>query len=45
MSGPDLASILADLGAEHDDLDRIVAPLSADQWETPTPAEGWAVRD
>ncbi|HXA27513.1 MAG TPA: TIGR03084 family metal-binding protein [Candidatus Angelobacter sp.] len=46
MSGPDLfASILADLAAEHDDLDRIVAPLDAAAWETPTPAEGWAVRD
>ncbi len=45
MSGPDLASILADLGAEHADLDRIVAALSAEQWGAPTPAEGWAVRD
>jgi len=42
---PDLASILADLAAEHDDLDRIVAPLDAAAWEAPTPSEGWAVRD
>lgn len=45
MTSPDLDSILADLQAEHDDLDRIVAPLAPEQWETPTPAEGWAVRD
>ena len=42
---PDLTSILVDLDAEHDDLDRIVAPLDAAAWETPTPAEPWAVRD
>jgi uncharacterized protein (TIGR03084 family) len=45
VSAPDLASILADLDAEHDELDRIVAPLDAAAWETPTPAEPWAVRD
>jgi len=42
---PDLTSILADLRAEHADLDALVAPLDAAAWETPTPAEGWAVRD
>jgi uncharacterized protein (TIGR03084 family) len=45
MPGPDLDSILADLAAEHADLDRIVAPLDDAAWDTPTPAEGWAVRD
>ena len=45
METPDLAGILADLAAEHADLDRIVAPLDVAQWETATPAEGWAVRD
>jgi uncharacterized protein (TIGR03084 family) len=45
VSGPDLASILADLTAEHDDLDRILGPLDAAAWNAPTPAEGWAVRD
>jgi uncharacterized protein (TIGR03084 family) len=34
-----------DLAAEHDDLDRIVSGLDEDGWNTPTPAEGWAVRD
>ena len=42
---PDLATILADLAAEHADLDRIVAPLDAAGWATPTPAEGWTVHD
>jgi uncharacterized protein (TIGR03084 family) len=45
VTGPDLDAILADLAAEHDDLDRLVAPLGDAEWETPTPAEGWAVRD
>lgn len=44
-STPDIDSILADLVAEHGDLDAAVAPLAAAAWETSTPAEGWAVRD
>ena len=40
-----LAPLVADLAAEHDDLERIVAALDEDGWNTPTPAEGWAVRD
>ena len=45
MSAPTLESILADLDAEFLDLERIVAPLDAAGWGTPTPAEGWDVRD
>jgi len=45
MAAPDLASLCDDLAAEHADLDVLVAPLSASQWDTMTPAEGWAVRD
>lgn len=41
----DLAPLRADLAAEHADLDRIVAGLDAATWDTPTPAEGWAIRD
>ncbi|HEV3125381.1 MAG TPA: TIGR03084 family metal-binding protein [Candidatus Dormibacteraeota bacterium] len=41
----DIPSLCADLSAEHEDLDRIVASLDAVGWDTPTPAEGWAVRD
>jgi len=45
MTAPGLDSILADLAAEHADLDAVVAPLNDAQWETPTPAEGWDIRD
>ncbi|HEX7166900.1 MAG TPA: TIGR03084 family metal-binding protein [Acidimicrobiales bacterium] len=38
-------AILADLAAEHDALDERVAALDDERWTTPTPAEGWAVRD
>jgi uncharacterized protein (TIGR03084 family) len=37
--------ICDDLEAEHADLDRLVADLDEAGWDTPTPAEGWAVRD
>jgi uncharacterized protein (TIGR03084 family) len=37
--------ICDDLLAEHEDLDVIVAPITEEQWSTPTPAQGWAVRD
>src|SRR5258708_4837754 len=43
--GLDLARTLVDPAAEHAALDALVAPLDAAAWETPTPAEGWAVRD
>ena len=35
--------IVADLRAESDDLDALVAPLSADRWAEPTPAPGWTI--
>lgn len=38
-------SICDDTRAEHADLDLVVAGLDEDGWSTPTPAEGWAVRD
>ena len=41
----DLVSLRADLVAEHADLDRLVAGLAEPAWDTPTPAEGWSVRD
>jgi uncharacterized protein (TIGR03084 family) len=37
--------ICADLEAEHDALDALVSGLEAARWDTPTPAEGWTVRD
>ncbi|HET9876533.1 MAG TPA: TIGR03084 family metal-binding protein, partial [Mycobacterium sp.] len=36
-------SIVADLHAESDDLDALVAPLAADRWADPTPAPGWTI--
>jgi uncharacterized protein (TIGR03084 family) len=38
---PDLSTLLADLAAEGDSLDALVAPLP--DWSAPTPAEGWTV--
>jgi len=41
----DLAPITADLAAEQQSLDDVVAELTPEQWATPTPSPGWAVRD
>lgn len=41
MAGPE--SIVADLRAESDDLDALVAPLPAERWADPTPAPGWSI--
>ena len=38
-----LAEVLADLAAEGDALEAIVAPLDETGWRRPTPAEGWDV--
>lgn len=40
-----LDGLLADLTAEHADLDRLVAPLTEQEWDRGTPAEGWTIRD
>jgi uncharacterized protein (TIGR03084 family) len=39
----DLSGMLADLRAEGDDLDMLVAGLPAAGWATQTPAEGWTI--
>lgn len=39
----DLGPIVADLRAESDDLDALVAPLTVDRWADPTPAPGWTI--
>jgi uncharacterized protein (TIGR03084 family) len=39
----DLESVLPDLETEGDELDRLVSPLSAAAWSTPTPAPGWTI--
>jgi uncharacterized protein (TIGR03084 family) len=41
MAGPE--PIVADLRAESDELDALVAPLPADAWSNPTPAPGWTI--
>jgi uncharacterized protein (TIGR03084 family) len=41
---PSLDPLLADLAAEHDALDAVVAGLDDGGWDAPTPAPGWAVR-
>ncbi len=41
MAGP--GPIVADLRAESDDLDALVAPLPVDAWANPTPAPGWTI--
>ena len=41
MAGPE--PIVADLRAESDELDALVAPLPAERWADPTPAPGWTI--
>lgn len=42
---PTVAGLLADLSAEHRDLDQVVEHLDDDAWRRPTPSEGWSVAD
>ena len=35
--------MVADLRAESDELDALVAPLSSERWADPTPAPGWTI--
>ena len=37
--------LIEDLGAEQEDLDRIVAGIDDPAWDTVTPAEPWTIRD
>ena len=41
MSGNE--AFIADLRAEGDELDALVAPLPAQRWSDPTPAPGWTI--
>ncbi len=41
----DVADVLADLLAEQQVLDDIVANLDADQWQLATPSPGWTIAD
>ena len=40
-----MQEILTDLQAEQEALDRFLSTLSEIQWDLPSPAEGWSVRD
>ncbi len=39
----DPGPMVADLRAESDDLDALVAPLAAERWADPTPSPGWTI--
>lgn len=41
----DMAALTADLAAETEDLFAMLAPLADEDWDLPTPAAGWAIRD
>ena len=41
----DLEALGRDALAEHDDLRSILVGIPPDEWERPTPAAGWSVRD
>ncbi len=42
---PTVADITADLAAEHEALELVLAPLSSDQWAQATPSPGWDIAD
>ncbi|MEV7097707.1 TIGR03084 family metal-binding protein [Amycolatopsis sp. NPDC051045] len=41
----DTTGVIADLTAEADVVDELVARLAEAEWETPTPAPGWRIRE
>lgn len=45
MTAPSLPGLLADLAGETGSLLDMVGDLGPGDWDRPTPAEGWAVRD
>ena len=45
MTKPTVGSVIADLVAEQQALDAVVAKLDDAQWELSTPSPRWAVRD
>ena len=40
-----LTALIDDLNAEHGALDAVVEGIREDEWDRPTPAPGWRVRD
>jgi len=45
MNAVTVSTVIADLVAEQEALDAVVAPLAAADWELATPSPRWAVRD
>ncbi len=45
MPRADVAALSRDAIAEHDDLRAILSDIREEDWERPTPAAGWTVRD
>jgi uncharacterized protein (TIGR03084 family) len=41
----EMRDLVADLAAEQEALDRVVAGLTPAAWEVPSPADGWLLRD
>jgi uncharacterized protein (TIGR03084 family) len=41
----DMAALVADLAAESSELTALLVPLAPGDWDRPTPADGWAIRD
>lgn len=41
----DHEKVISALVADGDDVDRLVADLTPDEWALPTPAEGWTIAD
>ncbi len=44
MTRPDPATLLAGLRQEGDLFEELLRPLSTEDWDRPTPAEGWTIR-
>jgi uncharacterized protein (TIGR03084 family) len=44
-TAPSLPELLDDLASEHEALEGIIAAISDEDWDVPTPAQGWVVRD
>jgi uncharacterized protein (TIGR03084 family) len=42
---PDIPQLIEELRAEHSELDATVASIEPGEWDMPTPAPGWTVRD
>ncbi|HWC36083.1 MAG TPA: maleylpyruvate isomerase family mycothiol-dependent enzyme [Mycobacteriales bacterium] len=45
MAGTDAAEVIADLDAEQDAIEAMIAPLSAEQLGQPSGAPGWSIAD